>query len=58
MGTFTPSLHPVLAVTSKGTPWTGPAAEAEKLSMEFVDDDTVKMLKEGEPAALLLKRQK
>jgi hypothetical protein len=37
---------------------TGPAAEAEKLSMEFVDDDTVKMLKEGEPAALLLKRQK
>jgi hypothetical protein len=37
---------------------TGPAAEVEKLSMEFVDDDTVKMLKEGEPAALLLKRQK
>jgi hypothetical protein len=37
---------------------TGPAAEAEKLSMEFVDDDTVKMLKEGEAAPVLLKRQK
>lgn len=37
---------------------TGPAAAAEKFSMEFVDPDTVKMQKEGDPAALLLKRQK
>ena len=37
---------------------TGAAAVVEKLSLEFVDDDTVKMQKEGEPAALLLKRQK
>jgi len=37
---------------------TGPAAAAQKYSMEFVDQDTVKMLKEGDPAALLLKRQK
>ena len=52
--------------TEKNTVWldlvpqgkAGPAAEVEKLSFEFVDDDTVKMLKEGEPAALLLKRQK
>jgi hypothetical protein len=36
----------------------GAAAEVEKLSFEFVDDDTEKMQKEGEPAALLLKRQK
>ena len=52
--------------TDKSTVWldlvpqgkTGPAAEVEKLSVEFVDDDTVKMQKDGEPAALLLKRQK
>jgi hypothetical protein len=37
---------------------TGAAAAVEKLSLEFVDDDTLKMQKEGEPAALLLKRQK
>jgi hypothetical protein len=36
----------------------GAAPEVEKLSLEFVDDDTVKMQKEGEPAALTLKRQK
>lgn len=36
----------------------GPAAEVEKISLEFVDDDTLKMQKEGDPAALLLKRQK
>jgi hypothetical protein len=36
----------------------GPAPQAEKYTMEFVDADTVKMLKEGEPTALLLKRQK
>jgi hypothetical protein len=36
----------------------GPASKAEKYSLEFVDADTVKMLKEGEAAALLLKRQK
>ena len=36
----------------------GAAAKTEKLSMEFVDDDTVKMQKEGEAAALILKRQK
>ena len=52
--------------TEKSTVWldlvpqgkTGPAPKAEKYSMEFVDADTVKMLKEGEPAALLLKRSK
>lgn len=36
----------------------GAAAKAEKYSMEFVDADTVKMLREGDPAALLLKRSK
>jgi hypothetical protein len=36
----------------------GAAATAEKYSFEFVDPNTVKMLKEGEPAALLLKRSK
>lgn len=39
-------------------PKTGAAPKAEKFSLEFVDADTVKMLKEGDPAALLLKRQK
>ena len=34
----------------------GAAPAAEKYSFEFVDANTVKMLKEGEPAALLLKR--
>ena len=36
----------------------GPASKAQKYSLEFVDADTVKMLREGDPAALLLKRQK
>jgi len=35
----------------------GAAAQAEKFALEFVDDDTLKMRKEGEPA-LLLKRLK
>jgi hypothetical protein len=34
------------------------APSAEKYSFEFVDGDTVRMLKEGEPAAILLKRSK
>ena len=50
----------------KGTVWVdlvpqvsgGGTAPAEKFSLEFVDADTVKMLKEGDPAALLLKRSK
>ena len=37
---------------------TGDAGKAEEFSLEFVDDDTLKMQKEGDPAALLLKRQK
>ena len=37
---------------------TGAAPKAEKYSLEFVDTDTVKMLKEGDPAGLLLKRVK
>jgi hypothetical protein len=36
----------------------GAAATAEKFTFEFVDANTVKMLKEGDPAALLLKRSK
>ena len=36
----------------------GSAPKAQKYSLEFVDADTVKMLREGDPAALLLKRQK
>jgi len=36
----------------------GAAAPVEKLSLEFVDDETVKMQKEGDPAAILLKRKK
>jgi hypothetical protein len=36
----------------------GAAAAVEKLSLEFVNDDTAKMMKEGDPAALLLNRKK
>jgi len=36
----------------------GAAGPAEKFSLEFVDDNTVKMQKQGDPAGLLLKRQK
>jgi hypothetical protein len=35
-----------------------PAGKAEKYSMEFVDADTLKMTKEGDPGGLLLKRSK
>ena len=34
------------------------APEVEKISLEFVTDDTVKMKKDGEGAALLLNRKK
>jgi hypothetical protein len=52
--------------TEKSTLWAdlvpqlknGPAPQAEKFSFEFVDADTVKMLKEGDPSPLLLKRKK
>ena len=43
-----------LDLTPQGTT----AEETEKLSLEFVDDDTVKMMKEGDPAALRLNRPK
>jgi hypothetical protein len=36
----------------------GSAGAAEKFTFEFVDPNTVKMLKEGDPAALLLHRAK
>ena len=67
MGSETPQLATSKVTrTEKNTVWldlvpqdkTGPAAKAEKYSMEFVDADTVKMLKQGDPAALLLKRSK
>lgn len=35
-----------------------PASTVQKFTFEFVDANTVKMLKEGEPAALVLKRSK
>jgi hypothetical protein len=36
----------------------GAAGKAEKFTFEFVDANTVKMLKEGDPAPLVLKRSK
>jgi hypothetical protein len=36
----------------------GDTPKVEKYSLEFVDADTVKMLKEGDPEGLLLRRKK
>jgi hypothetical protein len=36
----------------------GKAAPAQKFTFQFVDPNTVKMLKEGDPAAVVLKRSK